>query len=566
MKISKKLVFDKKTYPHTCRAIQYANGVLDGNIPACEYIIGSCARFLDDLKNEEADFYFDVDSSERFLRLAQKFHHVKGNWATPNIVFEDWQCFIFANIYGFISRRTNQRRFRSVHIEVARGNGKSAKASIVGLYHLALENPKGNEVYSAAQGRDQARIIMDSARAMAKANKGFLKATGAEVLAHQIVHDSSNSFFRALSSDSNTLDGLQPACALIDELHAHKNRGVYDVIDSAMSKRNDSLLFSITTAGFNTTGIGYSQSVYAKKVSIGEVVDNNFFAAVFTIDKDDDPFDPEVWPKANPNWGISVDPFNFEAKANKAKNNPEDLNNFIVKHLNVWTNAMNPFFSVDRWNLCKDDTLRMEDFAGEKCWVGLDLASKVDLTSISYIFKKDKKYYLFVDNFIPEAAKRDSKNKDAYIKWSSKGELIVTPGEAINYPKLQEHVLEKAKKYSIQGIHFDPWNASELAQRLSVEGLEMIEFRMNTGNLSEPMKRLDAVIRECDLVHSGSSLMEWSLGNVVAKHDANDNVFPRKDNEQLKIDPIVASIMALAGWMQDEEKESIYESRGIVIL
>jgi len=561
------VVFDSEKYPFTCIAVKYANDILDGVIPSSIYTIGACERFLNDLKNQAEDctFYFDPDKSERFLRLGQKFNHVKGNWKTKHIVFEPWQCFGFCNIYGFISKATGQRRFRSVHWEVARGNGKSAKASIVGLFHLSLENPIGNEIYSAAQGRDQARIIMDSARAMAKANKDFLKNTGTEVLAHQIVHDASNSFFRALSSDSNTLDGLQPACALIDELHAHKNRSVYDVIDSAMSKRNDSLLFSITTAGFNTTGIGHSQSAYAKKVCMGEAIDESFFGLIYTIDKDDDPFDPEVWIKANPNWGVSVDPINFEAKANKAKQNPEDVNNFIVKHLNVWTNAMSPFFSVDKYIKCKQD-VKIEDYKGEKCWLAIDLASKIDLTSIAYIFKKDKKYIKFVKNFIPEARLRDSKNKDAYAKYVAQGELIATKGEAINYPELQELVLADALLYSIQGINYDPWNASEFAQRLSMQNLDMVEFRMSTGNLSEPMKRLDAIIRTSDLIHGGSDLMAWSFGNVVAKYDANDNVFPRKEDENLKIDPVVASIMALAGWMQDEEKESVYESRGIVIL
>jgi len=558
----------KKKYPYCYDGHNYALEVVSGKRLACKQVVGACNRYLNDLKRAEdpnCDFYFDLDKAERFLRLAQKFKHVKGKWKNPCIVYESWQNFIFMNVFGFISKRTGSRRFRTCHIEVPRGNGKSAIASQVGLYMLALENPKGNEIYSAATGRDQARIILDSARAMARANKSYLKATGVRVLAHKLVHEKSESFFIALSADSNTLDGLQPACALIDELHSHKNRQVFDVIDSAMSKRRDSLLFVITTAGFNTSGIGYSQSVYCSKVCTGEVEDDSFFGIIWTIDEGDDPYDEKVWEKANPNWGVSVDPINFEAKAKKAKENPSDQNNFKVKHLNIWTNSSSPFFNVDKWDLCVDKNLSLSDFKGEKCWVGIDLASKIDLTSFAYIFKRNNKYYFFTENFIPEQTILESKN-DLYPKWVNSGAVIKTKGEAINYPYLEEVLFHRSREFKFQGVHYDPWNATELAQIMSGKRVEMIEFRMTTANLSEPMKKIDALIREGRFIHRDNGCERWCLGNVVAKQDANDNVFPRKDNDKLKIDPIVAGIMAMAGWVQDEENESVYEKRGILII
>lgn len=562
------LKISKKKYPFCYSGNEYAEKVINGDIIACKQVIGSCKRYFKDLERAEDDqcsFYFDLDLAERFLRLAQKFKHVKGNWDNPCIIYESWQNFIFMNVFGFISKITGSRRFRTCHIEVPRGNGKSAIASQVGLYMLALENPKGNEVYSAATGRDQARIILDSARAMARANKGFLKATGVRVLAHQVVHEKSESFFRALSADSNTLDGLQPVCALIDELHSHKNRSVYDVIDSAMSKRRDSLLFVITTAGFDTSGIGYSQSAYCSKICNGDFEDDSFFGIVYTIDEKDDPYNRLSWIKANPNWGISVDPINFESKAMKAKENPSDQNNFNVKHLNVWTNSASPFFNVRKWDLCTNHKLSLDDFKGEKCWVGIDLASKIDLTSFAYIFKRDNKYYFFTENFIPEQTIIESKN-DLYPKWVASGDVIKTKGEAINYSYLEEVLFHRSRQFKFIGVHYDPWNATELAQIMSGKRIEMIEFRMTVANLSEPMKKIDASLREERFIHRENSCERWCLGNVVAKVDANDNVFPRKDNDQLKIDPIVAAIMAMAGWVQEEENESVYEKRGIIII
>ena len=562
-------MINMEKYPSCYKGIIYAHQIINEEIVACEYIKGACRRFFDDLEKVESDsdyeFYFDYDKAERFLRLAQRFKHVKGVWKTPNLVLEPWQCFGFMQIYGWYSKLTQNRRFRTVHWEVARGNGKSANASQVGLYHLSLENPVGNEIYSAATGRDQARIVLDSARAMAKANDSFLKKTGTRVLANKILHEKSNSFFKALSADSNTLDGLQPACAIIDELHAHKNRKVFDVIDSAMSKRRDSLLFVITTAGFDTSGIGYSQSVYAKKVALGEVKDERFFSFVFTLDKDDDVFDPNVWQKANPNWGVSVDPVNFEAKALKAQASPSDKDNFIVKHLNLWINSANPFFNIKRWDNCADNTLIMDRFKGLPMWVGIDLASKIDLTSFAYIFKEDQTYHIFTDNFIPEARVEERVN-DSYAGWVEDKYLIATKGEAINYPFLQEFLLERFRGHKVIGVHYDPWSASEFAQRLSAKGIDMVEFRMSTGNLSEPMKTLGAKILEEKVKHIGSPLMSWAIGNVVAKIDANENVFPRKENEKLKIDTAIAIIMGIAGHIQEELKESVYETRGVIVI
>lgn len=560
-------MFDKEVYPNCQSGYDYAVGVVEGNILACTFVVGACKRFFADLersKDPECTFYFNPDEAERYLRLVQNFKHVKGKWKNPHIIYEPWQNFIFMNMRGFRLKETETPRFRTGHVEVPRGNAKSTMASQAGLFDLSLDDPVGNEIYSAATGRDQARIVLDAAMKMAKKNKSFLRATGTKVQANKIVHDKSGSEFKALSSDSNTLDGLQPKLAIIDELHAHKNRSVYDVIDSAMSKRTDSFLLVITTAGFDNANIGYSQSVYAKKICLGEVEDDTFFGIVYTIDEGDDIFAEESWRKANPGYGVSVDPINFKAKAIKAKETPDSLNNFKVKHLNVWVSSLSPFFNIEKWDLCKQD-ITMDKFKGASCWVAIDLSSKIDLTSFTYIFREENKYHIFTDNFIPEETVAESTN-DFYPKWVNSGELIATPGAAINYPKLQEYFVEMSRKYKFKGVMYDPWSATEFAQRMSMKRIEMIEFRMTTGNFSEPMKKLDAIIREKKAVHGGNEVLKWCLGNVVAKRDANDNVFPRKENEKLKIDSGVSTIMALAGYVGDELKESVYEKRGLIVL
>jgi len=560
---------DSAKYPFSFIGHEYAQSVVNDELPVATSVYHACERYFDDLRSERNGgwrFYLDLERSERFLRLTQRFKHVKGEWATPHIKFEPWQCFIFLNVYGWVNKGTGHRRFRTAHVEIPRGNGKSAMASQVGLYHLALEKPKGNEIYSAATGRDQARIVLDSARAMANANKSFLNGTGTRVLANKIIHDKSNSFFKALSADSNTLDGLQPACALIDELHAHRNRKVFDVIDSAMSKRPDSLLFVITTAGFDTSGIGYAQSAYAKRIASGEVSDETFFSFVSTPDEDDEPFDPKVWAKVNPNWGVSVDPENFEAKAIKAKNSPDSLANFLVKHLNKWLNALNPYFDMDKWDACENKDLDINDFLGEKCFSGVDLANTVDLTGFSYIFKDDDGIYnIFCDSFIPEQKVIEGVN-DSYAGWVEDKWLTATAGEVVNMEYLGEYFFSKIKMFKALGVPFDPWSAREFSQRLGGKGVEMVEFRMTVANLSEPMKKLLELMLQGKIRHNGNPVLRWCLSNVVAKRDANDNVFPRKDNDKLKIDLAVAVIMAIAMWIEEEEKRSPYETRGLIVI
>jgi len=284
---------------------------------------------------------------------------------------------------------------------------------------------------------------------------------------------------------------------------------------------------------------------------------------IYTLDETDDVFDPKVWIKANPNFGVSVDPINFEAKARKAQENPQDLANFKIKHLNLWVSEADAFFDMEKWDACCDPTLKIEDYFGQKCNTGIDLASKVDLTSLGTVFKKEDKYVLFTKNYMPEEAIERSKNS-LFPECVGKGFLVSTTGQAINYPKIQSDLLESTKSYKADSYLFDPWNCTEFSQRMAKEGLNMVEFRMNTSNVSEPLKMFDAMMRMGKIVHDGNPLLRWCIGNVVVKPDANDNIYFRKSHEKLKIDHVVSLIMAFAAWIKPgEDKTSVYETRGI---
>lgn len=554
------VIIDKKKYPYVSLGHQYALDVVNKVIPNSVYMIGACQRYLNDLEENDR-FYFDFDKAEKYLRVVQNFAHVIGEWQTENIVYQPWQCFVFMNIMGFINKETGFRRYRIAHLEVARGNGKSAAASQMALFFLALDNPKGNQIDCVATRKEQARIVLDSAREMAKKSSSFLRTTGTKVLAHSIVHAKSGSKVVALSSDHSGLDGRNSILAVMDELH-QMNPETFNVIYSGMSKRKDSLTLCITTAGFNTDSIGFSQSAYAKKVATGEVEDDQFFSAIYTLDEKDDIWDERNWMKANPCWGVSVDEITFRAKAAKARETPADIPNFKVKHLNLWDSQFVSFYQLAKWDDCYDPNLRIEDFYGKPCYIAIDMASKVDLSSISILFREGDTYYHFDRSYLPEDTVKEV-NSPLYRDAIAKGYLIATKGAAIHYPQIKEDILEMKKKFKITEVLYDPWNATEMAQSLSLEKIETVEFRMNTSNLSEPTKILDALMRTKKIKHNGSPLVRFCIGNVVAKEDAAGNVFPRKLSEKLKIDCAISLIMSLAPWLQREQVQSIYSTRGI---
>lgn len=558
------MIVDSKKYPYCFKGHQYALDIVEGKITACTFVIGACKRYLREVEEDILrSWYFDWDAAEKFLRLVQKFQHVIGHWPTKNIVFEPWQCWIWMNIMGFKNKSTGLRKFRTAHIEIARGNAKSAMASQASLYFLALDKPNGNLVSTVATKKEQARIVLDSARAMALKNSSFLRNTGVKVLAHTIVHPKSNSQVRALASESSGLDGLNDVLAVCDELHAMK-RDTFEVITSGMSKRSDSLTLCITTAGSDVHSVGCSQSAYAKKVASGDVDDESFFAVVYCLDKDDDWEDEKNWIKPNPNLGVSVDIVKMRSNIKKAIETPADIPNIKIKNMNMWISEAQAYYDPEIWDKCYDPNLKLEDFKGKRCRMGLDLASHIDITSEALVFPEGDGFAIFTRDFIPEDTIKKAKNM-LYDDCVAKGFLTATPGVAINYDKIREIAKKDAETFRVEECLYDAWNATETAQKLSNK-IEMVKIAMNVANMSEPMKKLDALMRKGKIRHMGSPLVRWCLGNVVAKEDHNQNVYPRKSHEKLKIDPIIAILIALAGYLQEEVKESVYENRGVRVL
>jgi len=557
------MIFNKKKYPNCYKAFKYADDILEGRIVSCWQVFAACERFKRDLTNPK--FYFDFDKAERVCRLVQKFPHIKGPLAGKPLLLEPWQLFIHANVFGFHLKTTETRRFTKVFILCARKNGKTALSSPLGLYMLSLDGEDGSEVYSLASKKDQARIVFDTSREQLKRSKTFAKKTGTQLFRHHIENDRTAGKYCPLASDSNSLDGLGPSCVIFDEVHSFKDRNLYGVMETAVGARTQPLLWAISTAGFDDTGICYELQIDLEKVLKREYEDDSQFGMIYQIDKEDDFRDQNCWVKANPNLGVSLSKEYIQQQVDKAIRQPGNKNNVLTKHFNIWCTASENLFDMIAYDKCKDVSLRREDFKTEPCYVGVDLASKIDLTGFVYIFKKDEIFQMFSDAFLPEAAIEGSNNA-SYPAWVDQGHLISTKGEAINYTKLEDYFIKETDNFKPRDTFYDPWSATQFAQNMSTKGLEMTEFKMNTGNVSEPLKYLDAVIREGKLRHNGCPVLRWCFSNVVAKEDHNSNIYFRKAHPKFKIDLAVAATMAIAGWIQEQEKESVYESRGIIVL
>ncbi|MES9985630.1 MAG: terminase TerL endonuclease subunit [Candidatus Thiodiazotropha sp. 6PLUC6] len=555
---------------HWQDAWNYANDVTDGTIPACKWVRLACQRFIDDLNHgHERGLVFNAARAQEILGYYDLTPHIKGEWAGKPIEPSDWQTFSLVNIFGWL-RDDGLRRFRTVYIEVARKNGKSTFVAPLGLYMLKDDHEAGSEVYSAATSRDQARIVFDAARDMTRqsALRYHLQAFN-----HSLCHESSASSFKPLASDSDTLEGKNTHCAIIDELHAHKNRRVYDVLELSCAARSQPLLITITTAGDDRTGICYEVRSYLTKVLEGVFEDDSFFGVIYTLDDPDQWTDPGEWIKANPNLGVSVKVEDMERLCRKAQQTPSAANEFKRKRLDIWCNAESAYFDMEAWRRCPalatDNELKRLP-----CYFGLDLSSKLDITALVALWPdEDRRYHIRHHFWLPESVVDTDKSGKAhhiqtlYQAWADAGYLTLTPGQIIDYTLIREQIVTWARAYDVREIAYDPWGATQLATQLQDEDrLTLVEVHQSVKNFSEAMKEVEAVIIDGRLHHDHSEAMSWMMSNVTARVDRNDNVFPNKEHEDNKIDGPVALFLAMNRALIHQEANSVYDQEDLLAL
>ena len=557
--------------PHVALANEYIRQVLVGEIPACKWVRLACQRQVDDLARAKRNdlgfpYRFDVAAAERVCEFVELSPHIKGKLAGQNIRLEPWQCFILTTVFGWLHVVTGSRRFRRVYTEVAKGNGKSALTSAVANYMAFAEHELGAEVYAAATTRDQARVVFFVSQAMLRKMPEFCQRAGVDVCAHSINQVSTDSFFRPLSSDANSVEGINPYFTCADELHAHPTRDLHDNLDTANGKREGSILWDITTAGSNRAGICYEQHKYVCRILDRSADDDSFFGIIFTIDDDDDWAVIENIRKANPNWGVSVDPAEIEKKLQKALQLASAQPTFKTKHCNVWVNADHSWMDMQRLRKCADPSLSEEDFIGQSCIIGLDLANKIDILAELKVFWRDeyprelseqlpphpdgeeakpkRHYFVFGTYWLPEARVEQAQNSQ-YQGWVIEERIRTCLGEVNDFDQVEDAIRDDARRFDVREVAHDPWNAVEIVNHLQQEGLTMVEIAQVVKSLSEPMNELEAAVYDGRFHYNGDPVLEWAFSNVVAHRDRNDNLFPTKESAEKKIDPVSALLNAM---------------------
>jgi len=560
----------KDTY--FARAQAYARRVVDGQEAAGRYERLACQRFLRDLERQDTDglpYVIDEHKGSRACRFLELLPHIKGEWAKPvyiegriqyaKLVLEDWQVFNEFQLFAWVHRETGLRRFRRSYEEVARKNAKSTRAAGRQLFLLTADKEPGAHCYSAATTGEQAREVFDVARNMALRESEFLARFGVTVGKHDITIPDTASSFKPLNAEGSTLDGLNVHGCVVDELHAHKRRDLWDVLDSATGARSQPLLSAITTAGSDRSGICYELRDYTIKVLEGVIQDETWFGIIYTIDEGDLWHDPAVWRKANPNLGISVKVDDMEAACKRALSTPSAQANFLTKRLNVWVNADSAWMDMQAWDRCADRTLDADKVAHLPVISALDLASKVDVAAKVNIHHDQEAdhYYLLPTFWLPERAVDQGRNSQ-YDGWRRAGHLKVTDGEVTDYDQIEDAIRADVRTLQMKEIPYDPWQATQLASHLLDEGAPMVEYRQTVQNMSEPMKQLEALVLQRKLTHDGNPVMTWMISNVVCHRDAKDNIYPRKEREENKIDGPVAAIMALGRWIAGGQQEKSF--------
>lgn len=555
-------------------AEQYIDDVMNGRAVVCKWVRLAVERHLHDLAHgHERGLYFDREAAQHAIDFFQFLRHSKGEWAGQVVVLEPCQQFIIWVVFGWMREADHTRRFRTAYNEEARKNGKTTMAAGIGLYLFVGDGEPGAEVYTAATKKDQARIAHSEATRMVKKSPSLRKRI--RIFKDNLSIEGTASKFEPLGRDSDSMDGLNIHGAIVDELHAHKTRDLWDVLETATGARRQPLMFSITTAGFNRQSICFQMNEYAKKVLEGFANPNGFhddafFGIIFTLDEGDDWEDESVWIKANPLLGVSKKLDNMREKARKAKAMPSALNAFLRLELNIWTQSETKWIPREHWDACGEKAVDGNALRGHRAYGGLDLSSTTDITAFLLVVPpeaKDDDYQVLCRFWVPDEAMHERSKRDRvpYDTWVRQGWITATPGNVVDYDYVLAQIDEDAQNYDLNEIAFDRWGSTKIIQEIEERELTCVQFGQGFASMSPPMKELEKLILSHKLAHGNNPVLNWMADNLVALEDPAGNIKPDKERSLERIDGMTALIMALARAIvhADGENGSVYDERGL---
>lgn len=547
---------------------EYAACVSRGEIPAGRYHRLACERHLRDRRREgtaEFPYRFVYEARDegrpgkplkpcalRILEFAEQLKHYKGEWSGSFIKLQAYQRFRLGSLFGWFHVETGLRRFRTAYNEIPRKNGKSLESAIVALYVTFFDGEPGSEGYLIATKREQAKIVFNDAKQLVQSS-GLKSRIRVQVA--NLHREDTASKLEPLGADSDSTDGLNPHFVGVDEFHAHKNRGLIDVMETATGARRQPIIFQITTAGDSPISPCGDQHDYACRILDGVIQDETFFAFIASADPGDAWQDERTWIKANPNWNVSVKPDDMRALAQKAIGIPAAAASFRQKRLNEWVNATAPCLSLDGWRRGQSTTWTAESMRGRSCFMGVDLASSIDLCALACVFppaKGQTNWRWLLWNWTPAETLADRAHRDRapYQVWVDQGWLLAPPGTTLDHDLVRQQILSLRKQYRIEQVGFDPWHAPALVKQLTtLDGFseaQAVAVPQTYAGMSSACLQVQADILAGQIDARGCPVTAWAVSNAVGQRDGKDNLMFAKGKSHGRIDPLIAGTIATA--------------------
>lgn len=536
--------------------VEYYEQIKTGAIITSKKVERIYKKLVDDVYNDKSEYEYSPQRANHAIEFIENFcKHSKGKWGGQPIELELWQKAFIAASFGFIHALDGTRKYREILLVVARKNGKSTIASGIGLYLQIADGEPGAEIYAVATKKDQAKLVWTDAKRMVNKSPALRKRI--KPLVSELRADFNDSTFKPLGSDSETLDGLNVHGAMMDEIHAWKDKNLYDVIVDGTSSREQSMIFMITTAGT------IREAVYDMKYEEAEMLlnglddpdgykDDRFLPIVYELDNRNEWLLPECWMKANPGLGTIKKVDQLETKVNKAKANSMLVKNLLTKDFNVRETSTESWLTFEEAN--NTDTFDLGELKPRYAIGGADLSETVDLTAacIMFMLPNDNKIYVKHMYWLPEdlLEKRSNEDKIPYDLWHDKGLLRTTPGNKVHHKYVTEWFVEMMNEYDIYipWVGYDRWSATYWVEEMQdTFGKDvMVPIAQGKQTLSSPMKLLKAELEKKNVVYDNNPITKWCLMNTsIHQDDKNNTIQPVKgSNQRKRIDGLAAMLDA----------------------
>lgn len=531
----------------------YALDVVEGRQIACKYVIQACERYLSWFDRPDK-FIFCPDKCEPVISLISKLKHYSGRFNRKPFILLPYQKWMIYSIFGWYYKNEPEKRVcTKIYIQLSRKQGKTAFLSAISLFSL-LETPAA-ECYMVANNAKQAKICFDMA-------SNFLssidpKGKFFERYRDSIRFNATKSKIQVLSNNSSGNDGYSPSFFVLDEAFEQPDSKAWDVMVSGQGARYDDncLAAIITTAGFNKYAFCYEYMQTCTEILAGLKSDDSQFCAIFTQDEEDDIFNnEECWIKSNPSLGVTVSKEYLREQVKNAQNNTSLLTGVLTKNFNLWCDSMDTWITHDEiLNVTCD--VNLEDFDPDSTvvWAGVDLAATSDLTSLSMMIVQDDIYYFKSWPFLPESALQQNVNAEFYKKMARNHHLIATNGNVTDYSEVTKVLLQIAERFTIGGVFYDSWNATQWAIDCTAQGLPLTPISQSLGSFNRCTKEFERLVKMGNCRIDNNPITRWCFDNVELKFDHNENCKPVKKGDAKsgkgKIDIVISMLSCLNGYL-----------------